>query len=91
MTWGQQSEGLDPLCTTKGSHTGSGGRIAHFIAAISFNKELILSEQYFGKISGQMFADFVHKHFKEAFSKKVTIQRTNSFFRMVIHHKTAER
>ena len=31
MTWQQQSEGLDPLCTAKGSHTGSGGRIAHFI------------------------------------------------------------
>ena len=37
MTWRQRNEGLDPLCTAKGSHTGSGGRIAHFIVAISFN------------------------------------------------------
>ena len=44
MTWRQRSEGLDPLCTGKGSHTGSGGRIAHFIVAISFNKRLILCE-----------------------------------------------
>ena len=41
MTWRQRSEGLDPLCTAKGSHTGSGGRIAHFIVAISFNKGVI--------------------------------------------------
>ena len=38
ITWRQRSEGLDPLCTAKDSYTGSGGRIAHFIVAISFNK-----------------------------------------------------
>ena len=37
--------------------------------AISFNKRVILREQYFAKISGEMFAHFVHKHFKEAFEK----------------------
>ena len=68
-TWRQRSEGLDPLCTTKGSHTGSGGRIAHFIVEISFNKGVILCEQYYGKISGKMFADLKHKHFKQAFEK----------------------
>ena len=30
-----------------------------------------------------MFADLIHEHFEEA-----TIQRTISFFWMVIHHKT---
>ena len=90
MTWRQRSEGLDPPCIVKGSHTGSGGRMAHFIVAISFNKRVILCKQYFGKVSGKMFADFIHKHFKEAFGKSKN-HRTNSFFRMVIHHKTAER
>ena len=52
MTWQQRTEGLDPLCKTKGSHTGSGGRIALFIVAILFNKGAILCEQYFGKING---------------------------------------
>ena len=69
MTWQQQSEGLDPLFTAKGSHTVSGGRLAHFIVAISFNKGVILCEQYFGKISREMFAEFLHKHFKDAFEK----------------------
>ena len=41
MTWGQRSEGLDPLCTEKGSYTRSGGRIAHFIAAPYFDKGVI--------------------------------------------------
>ena len=69
MTWWQQSKGLDPLCTAKGSYTGSGGRIAHFIVAISFNKGVIVCERYFWKIIGEMFADFIHKHFKEALEK----------------------
>ena len=69
MTWRQRSEALEPLCTAKGSHTKGSGRIAHFIVAISFNKGVILCEQYFGKISGEMFADFIHKHLKEGFRK----------------------
>ena len=63
MTWPQRSEGLDSLCTAKGSHTGSSGRMTHFFVAISFHKGIISSEQYFGKISGEMFGDFIHTHF----------------------------
>ena len=50
MTWQQRSEGLDPLCTAKSSHTKSGGKIAHFIVAISLDKGIILCEKYFGKM-----------------------------------------
>ena len=35
--------------------------------AISFNKEVILYEQYFGKIREDILADFIHKHFEKAF------------------------
>ena len=69
MTWRQQSEGLDPLCAAKGSHTGSGWGTAHFIVAISFHKGIILCEPYFEKVSREVFADFIHKHFKEALEK----------------------
>ena len=65
VTWQQRSEGLDSLCTAKDSHTGSGGKISHFIVAICFNKGVILREQYFGKTSREMFADFTHKHLKK--------------------------
>ena len=44
ITWPQRGEGSDSLCTAKGSHTGSGGRIAHLIVAMSFNKAIILCE-----------------------------------------------
>ena len=44
ITWPQRGEGSDPLCTAKGSHTGSGRRIAHLIVAMSFNKAIILFE-----------------------------------------------
>ena len=47
MTWQQRNEGLNSLCTAKGSYIRSGGRIAYFIVAISFNKGVILCEQYF--------------------------------------------
>ena len=41
MTLGQRSEGLNSLCTAKGSHGGSGEKTTHFIVAISFNKGVI--------------------------------------------------
>ena len=69
MTSRQQSEILYPLYTRKGSHTESGWGIAHFIVATSHNKGVIFCEQYFGKINGEMFADFKHKYFEEAFEK----------------------
>ena len=89
MTWQQQSESLEPLCTAKGSHTGSGQRIAQFILAISFNKRVILCEQYFGKIMKKCL-QISNINILKKLLKKVTIQRTNSPFRMVVHHKTAE-
>ena len=45
MTWRQQNEGLDSLCTVKGSHTGSVGKIVYSTVVISFNKRVILWEQ----------------------------------------------
>ena len=62
MTLWQQGESLDPLCTGKGSHTGNGGRIAHFIVGILLIKESSYVSSIFGKIFGEMSADFTHKH-----------------------------
>ena len=44
-------------------------QINRLVVAITFNIGIILCQQYFGKISGEMFANFIHKHFKEAFEK----------------------
>ena len=69
MAWRKKSEGLDLHCTAKGSHVGSGGRVAHFLVAIAHNRGVILCEQYYGNINGEMFAQFISDHFNEAFEK----------------------
>ena len=67
MAWRKRDEGLKPNCTAKGSHVGSGGKVAHFIVAIAYNKGVILCEQYQGKVNGEMFANFVLEHFERTF------------------------
>ena len=70
ITWRLKNEGLYPHCTAKGSHLGSGGRVAHhLIVAIVHQKGVVLCEQCEGKINGDMFSDFIKTHFQEAFSR----------------------
>ena len=68
MAWRRRDEGLEPKCTAKGSHVGSGGNVAHFIVAIAYDKGVVLSEQYTGRINGDMFANFVTEHFQDTFA-----------------------
>ena len=65
MAWWLKNEGLHSHCTAKGSHVGSGGRVGHFIVAISHQKGDVLCEQCEGKINGDMFSDFIKTHFQE--------------------------
>ena len=65
--WRRRNEGLKYKCTTKGSHEGTGGKVAHFIAAIAHGKGMVLCEQYHGKLNGQNFANFVRGHFPGLF------------------------
>ena len=51
--------------TSKGSKEGT--KQAHFIAAISPGKGFVCVEQYFQKMSGQLFSDFVDEHFETVF------------------------
>ena len=67
MAWRRRNEGLKYKCTTKGSHEGTGGKVAHFIAAIAHGKGMVLCEQYHGKLNDQSFANFVREHFPGLF------------------------
>ena len=67
MAWRRRDEGLDPSCTSKGSHVGSGGKVAYFFVAIAYQKGVVLCEQYHGKLNGPMFANFISEHFESAF------------------------
>ena len=64
MAWRKASEGLSVECTSKASHEGTGGKVVHFLVAISNRKGVVLCEQYLGRLNGEMFADFVHENFK---------------------------
>lgn len=67
MAWRRPGEGLKLNCTAKGSHEGTGGRVAHFMAAIAHGKGVVLCEQYHGKLNGQSFAEFIREHFPRVF------------------------
>ena len=66
--WRRDDEGLHKDCTGKGSKVGNGGKQAKFFVAISYNRGVILAEQY-EKLNGQSFSDFIRKHFEEVFDK----------------------
>ena len=61
--WRRKNEGLNPDCLAKGSKVGSGGRVAHFVVAISYNRGAIICDQY-EKMNGKYFAGFVKNNFK---------------------------
>ena len=52
-----------------GSHKGTRGSVAHFMAAIAYGKGVIAAEQYFGRISADTLSSFVHEHFASMFKK----------------------
>lgn len=68
--WRKKGEGLTPQCAAKGNKVGSGGRVAHFMVAISYNKGVIMCEQY-DKMNGPYFADFVKRNFRQMFNDSI--------------------
>lgn len=66
--WRKKSEGLTRGCTAKGSHVGSGGRVVKLMVAISYDRGIVLCEEY-EHLNGPMFAMFIKKHFKKTFQK----------------------
>ena len=63
----QKGEGLTFGCTSKGKKEGTGGNYAKFIVGISHGKGVVLCEPY-EKMTGRFFAEFINKHFENAFS-----------------------
>ena len=63
--WRKKSEGLK--ITTKGKKEGC--RNANFMVGIANNCGVVLCEQYFGTVTGNIFAGIVEKSFPEALAK----------------------
>ena len=55
--WRQKGEGLSYGCIAKGKKEGSSN--VNFMLGISFNKDVVLCEQYFGSITTTKFAKTV--------------------------------
>ena len=62
-------QGFDFGFFGKGSHEGTGGTVAHFMAATPYRKCVIVAEQYHGRINAETFCSFVREHFASMFKE----------------------
>ena len=69
MAWRKPGQGFDFCFTRKGSHEGTGGTVAHIMAAIAYGKGVIAAEQYHDRINTEKFSSFVREHFASTFKK----------------------
>ena len=90
--WKKASEAFE--VTAKGKKEGTGGRMASFYVAISYEKGVVMCEQYEGHINGRLFADIVKEKFPETFSKSTNcknmlfLQDGDSFYKMETQART---
>ena len=66
--WRKPSAELKKDCISKGAKVENGGRVAHFIVAISYKIGTVVCQQY-ERINGAFFTEFVKNKFPEMFSK----------------------
>ena len=64
--WRKRCEGLKRSCTAKGRKEGTGGKYVKILAAISYDKGIILCEPY-EQMTGEYFATFIRTHFNDMF------------------------
>ena len=86
MDWHLPNKGLHPKCTVKGSHVGSGGRVAQFFVAIAHRKGVVLREQLEHKINGDLFAKFIKKHLIKTFNSCQN-QKEGDFSKLCVQFK----
>ena len=67
--WRKKNEGLS--VTAKGKKEGTGGKSANFFVGISYNKGVVLCEQYEDHLNGEIFGEFVKAHFRGAFKSSI--------------------
>ena len=69
MSWRRPADGLPFQHTVKGSHEGTGGKVARFLVAIAYGKGVILAEQHEGNMNGEKFSEFIQEEFKALFER----------------------
>ena len=61
--WRKPGQGLGFRFTATRRHGGTGGSVAHFMAAIAYEQGVVGAELYFGRINADTFSFFDHEHF----------------------------
>ena len=59
MVWRRRSVGLNKLRSTKRKKAVSGGKMATFIVAIAYRRNVVLCEQYVENFTVAYFASFI--------------------------------
>ena len=67
MTWRRPDEGLK--ITTKGRKEGSGGKVANFFVAVSYDKGVVMCHRHEWRINGTNFSNLIRQEFPKAFEK----------------------
>ena len=75
MAWRKPRQGFDFSFTGKGSQEDTGGPVAHYMAATAYEKGVIATEQYYGRINAEKFPAFVREHFASMFKKGANPRR----------------
>ena len=65
-------EGLACGCTVKGSHCGSGGRVAKFVVTITYREGVVLCEKNH-RMNGLYFKDLIEKEFARMFRDNIVL------------------
>ncbi len=66
-TWRKRSEGESLYCTGAGSREGDGGRVAKFMVTIAYGKGVTMCYEYWEKLNGSSFAEFILAHLPPCF------------------------
>ena len=69
MTYRKQSERLSLSCTGRGTHEGTGGKVAKFIVCITYGKGITLCKHYTETLCRKFFAKFIRKNFRKCFTQ----------------------
>ena len=69
MAWRKRGEGLSLNCTSEGKKAGVEGKTAHFFVSIAYGEGVISCDQYFERLTGKAFAEYVRLHFSHVFEK----------------------
>ncbi len=69
MAWRKRGEGLSLNCTSKGKKAGVEGKTAHFLVSIAYGKGVIACNQYFERLTGERFSEYVRLNFPRIFAR----------------------